>query len=86
MLELVWRGWIPVDLEDRIADIPVCPSVVEEVADNSFLEIHEIAVGSLEMAYSQWPMMVDSSQPESQRSTVNQTHPSESFHIRFHVL
>ena len=42
------------DLQDGIADVPIGSSVVEEVADDSLLQIQEITVGSLEMSDLQW--------------------------------
>ena len=43
------------DLHDGILDIPVRPSIIKEVADDSLLQIEEIIVGSLEMSNFQWP-------------------------------
>lgn len=43
------------DLQDRIADISICSSIVEEIADDSPLEVHEIAVGGLEVSDIQRP-------------------------------
>ena len=35
------------DLQDGIADVSVCSSIVEEVANDSLVQIQELAVGSL---------------------------------------
>ena len=42
------------DLQDGVADVSVCTSVVEEVANDPLLQVQEIAIGGLEVTYSQW--------------------------------
>lgn len=42
------------DLQDGVANVSICSPVIEEVADDSLLQIEEIAVGSLEMSDLQW--------------------------------
>ena len=49
------------DLQDRIANISVRSSVVEDVTDDSMLQIEEIAISSLEMSDPQRPSYRQSS-------------------------
>lgn len=38
------------DLQDGVANVTIWSSIVEEVADDSLLQIEKIAVGSLKMS------------------------------------